>query len=335
MSPQKNDNLLKVIQSEIIKGYSKYKFGNEYLYVKHIDIFLSSKLDEYYNESLAKALEMGAKTREDRIKEVYSQKLWTQKKEQEIEEKKSYLERLKTTKKKMHLKSEADYIKMQIEIQERELKELEKEKEDIIGGTAENFAEKKVNDIFFYLSSFKDEYLNINFFSEQDYEELESTSLNELFKIFEIHSKKINSENIKKISLSPSFLNYFYLCDDNPVSFFGKPVCNLTFYQLEVFSNAKYYKQILIESNSNIPEDIKQNPDKLIEWFEINKNAQKMISQYDNSDDSNLSLVGATKEDLQHIGLSHLTPSKSNLAEEAAKKGGVLTMEDLIRLNKL
>jgi len=323
---------LKKLQSEIIKGYSKYNFQGKCLYVKHIDIFISGELEEIYADSLEKAAKKGVKTYQEKLQEVYSSGEWTQKEERDLEEKIDYVKRLEETKRKMFLKSQIEYMKFEIAEFEKKIKELQSKKDKAIGITAESFADKRINDKFFFLSSFSDENLKNSFWTEEDYDELEPDEYISISSKFLEHTEKFSSRTLKKISISPSFMNYFYICSEDPCAFWGKPVAHLSFYQNEVFSHAKYYKSILANTNG-IPDDIKDDPDKIVEWFETNKNAEKVLSKYD-KDNSNVSLVGATKEDLDHIGLGGQV-SKNNLIKEAAKRGGKLSMEDMLRISNV
>ena len=129
-------------------------------------------------------------------------------------------------------------------------------------------------------------------------------------------------------------MDKIYLCENNPYSFFGESIVKLTFYQIELFGYARYYKSLMENSDNKPPEEIAQDPEKLVEWFESAKSAKETLdkSKTAGTEGSASSLVGATKADLKRLGLDN--PNETiNLAKKAAEKGGKLNMEDLMKLH--
>ena len=139
---------------------------------------------------------------------------------------------------------------------------------------------------------------------------------------------------LKRIALADFFTNIFYLCDDNVFNFYGKPVINLTFHQIEIYSYGRYFKSILQNSEDKIPEHIAEDPDKLIEWAESSKNVKDVLekSSVSDKDGAATSIVGATKEDLAKAGISQ-DEDVIDLSKKAQEQGGKLTMEDLMKLH--
>jgi hypothetical protein len=171
-------------------------------------------------------------------------------------------------------------------------------------------------------------------FSKEEFDELGEGQMVELIGIYNKSTKKFKSDALKRISVSGFFTNLFYLCSDNPFVFFGKSVVELTFYQIELFGYGRYYKNMIENSENKPPEEISSNPEKLVEWFESSKSARETLdkSKMGGQDGSATSLVGASKEDLQRLGLDN--PNETiNLAKKAAEKGGSLTMDDMMKLH--
>ena len=86
------------------------------------------------------------------------------------------------------------------------------------------------------------------------------------------------------------------------------------------------------DTKNKPPEDIVNDPDKLIEWADANRNAQEVLEKTKDEEGSASSLVGATPEDLKHLGIDVQTDGIS-LEKAAAEKGGSLNMEDLMKLH--
>jgi hypothetical protein len=330
---------LKIIFSEIIKGYSKKNIeGFGTLFFKHINNQDSADIDIYNQQFLDKAKNMGLPTEKEQEEYLIKEELWEESKNRRIIELEKFLINLKTTKSKLFLKAQIDQINAEIEKNELELKTLKFERKDLIGFTAEDYTFKKINEYYMYVSLFKDETLKERFFKEADYEDLDNKDIMSLIKNYNEVNSKFNDRNLKKISLASYFSNIFYLSKDDPFVFYGKPLVELSFYQIELFSYGRYFKGILTNAKNKPPEYLMKDPDQLIEWFEGSKNVDEVLnknSKVVQKDNVATSIVGATSEDLKRLGVKKQEDGAIDLTKEAAKKGGKLDMQDLIKLHGL
>ena len=327
------DASLKVIFSEILRGFT-FVDSEDYgkIKIKHFTNFDSAELDIKNKLFYDKAISQGLPTRDDRIKYLLKENIWTEEKNKDVLQTKSMLAGLKNSKSKVFLQSHIDNINKQIAENQSKLAALELEKEELIGFCAENYASRRINEYYMYnavLSSNGEK-----LFTEDQFEDLEEIRLVELIGIYNKSTKKFNSTSLKKISLSGFFTNLFYLCSDNAHVFFGKPLVELTFYQIELFGYGRYYKSLMENSETQVPDDVKEDPEKLIEWFDSTKSAREALEKSKNAgqDGSATSLVGATPEDLKRLGLDNPNETIS-LAKKAAEKGGRLNMEDMMKLH--
>ena len=103
------------------------------------------------------------------------------------------------------------------------------------------------------------------------------------------------------------------------MTFFGKPVIGLTYYQVELFGYAKHFKHLMSELKSKPPEEYYDDPDKLIDFVEAGKNAEKMLekSSKNAKEHEAMSVVGATAQDLERMGL---TPSNNEIGNTNLSK---------------
>mgnify|MGYP003125273615 CR=1 FL=1 len=329
---------LRRVFTEVVRGFSKStidEFGD--FYIKHLDVFDSEEIDEKNEEYLSYAKNKGLPTEKEKIKQLKEDELWEDSKEKEIDEITDYIKQLKITKSKFFLKSQIDQMSVQIEDETQKLTKLIEERYALIGLTAEVFASKKINEYYIFKTLYKEPDFKNTLFSEEEYDELSESQLIQLIKKFNHNSSRFSARNLKRIALSPFFLNDFYLCEDNPMSYFGKPLVELTYNQAELFSHAKQFKYMLQEMKHKPSVEVMSDPDKLIEVYDAGKNADKVMSKLDGDSDAT-TLVGATKEDLKVLGMetSEDAPEQGvDLAKEAAKKGGNLGMDELIKLHGL
>ena len=328
-----DENNLKVIFSEVLRGYTlvnSEKFGK--VRIKHFTNYDSAELDIKNKYFYDKALKEGLPTRQERIDFLLKENIWTDEKNKNIIELRSLIAGLQKSKSKVFLKAHIDDINKQIEENQVKLTAAEVEKEEMIGFCAEVYAARRVNEHYMYNALLSES--GDRLFTIDEFEELDSAKVMSLIETYNKSTKQFNSNVLKKVSLAPFFTNLFYLCENNAHVFFGKPLVNLTFYQIELFGYARYYKSMMENSEAKVPDEIKENPDKLIDWFDSTKSARETLDKSKNEgvEGSATTLVGATKGDLKRLGLDN--PNETiNLAKKAAEKGGSLTMEDMMKLH--
>jgi len=324
---------LKVVFSEILRGYTLVTvpdFGE--VKIKHFNNFDSAELDIKNRFFYDKAVSQGLPTRKERIDHLLEEDIWTDEKNKEILNLQSLIAGLKVSKSKVFLQVHIDQINNDLKKNQAELSTLSLKKEELIGFSAEAYAARRINEHYMHNAFFRED--GEKLFTEEEFEELEEGKLVDLIGTYNKSAKKFNSSDLKKLSVSGFFTNLFYLCENNAYSFFGKPLVQLTFYQIELFGYGRYYKSLIENSDNKLPNEISSDPEKIVEWFESSKSAQATLDKSKNAgaEGSATSLVGATKEDLKRLGLDN--PSETiNMAKKASEKGGKLNMDDMMKLH--
>ena len=125
---------------------------------------------------------------------------------------------------------------------------------------------------------------------------------------------------------------YFPFSDDT-VGFFGTPVVQLTYNQLKLIVYTKIFKNIF-ENNQHIPEKIKKDPQALLDYGSVSEDAKNKIKDKLGEDKDGSTLFNATEEDFEWAGLEKPTEKAGiSLQKAAEKKGGSLSMQDLMELS--
>lgn len=322
---------LKLIFSEIIEGYSfvpSKLFGD--LKIKHINNFDAAKTDIKNHYYFEKAVSQGLEKREDKIDYLIKEKLWDPEKDKQAKRLEDMLKGMRKTKSKLILQTQIDAINKDIEENELQLSTILAEKETIIGFTAEEYAQRRINEYYMYISIL-DENGN-RLFKEDEFQELDEEQVAEIMTVYSKNNEKFKAEVLKKIALADFFTNIFYLCDDNVFNFYGKPVINLTFYQIEIYSYGRYFKSLIQNSEDKIPDHIVEDPDKLIEWAQSSKNVKEVLEKNSGEEAGASSIMGATKEDLAKAGVNQ-DQDVIDLSKKAEEQGGRLSMDDLMKLH--
>lgn len=328
-------NKVRILFVDILKGYTIAYYKNNKLYFKHNTSIDSGDIDHIKQDFIEKAKKNGLPTEQQKEEYLISEKLWSKEKNEEIKKIKFYISGLKQTKSKLFKNEDIDHVNKQINEENIKLFTLIAERKDLLGFTVEDYANKKINEYYMFNSLFRDKDLKDKFFSEEEFDELENKDLSEILEIYNNLNKDYIDKNLKKIALSSYYLSLFNLSDDNPYYMYGKPIVYLTFYQIEIFGYARYFKNALSEAKHKPPDEYYEDPDKLIEWLESSKNVEEMLNKNENSQKKTegaiaTSIVGAKKEDLAKIGKDENSVS---LHKEAERKGGTLSMEDLMKMH--
>jgi hypothetical protein len=328
-------NKLRLLFIDILKGYSLSYYKSNKLYFKHNTSFDSGEIDHLKQEFIEKAKRNGLPTESQKEEYLILENLWSKENNEKINKLKSDISTLRQTKSKLFKSDDINEFNRQIDQKKLELITLAAERKDLLGFTVEDYANKKINEYYMFNSLFKDKDLKDRYFSEQEFDELENKDISEVLEIYNNINKNFIENNLKKIALSSYYLSLFNLCDENAYNLYGKPIIYLTFYQMEVFGYARYFKNALSEAKHKPSDEYYEDPDKLIEWLESSKNVEEVLSKNENNQKKTegaiaTSIVGAKKEDLAKIGKDE---NGISLHKEAQKKGGTLSMEDLMKMH--
>lgn len=322
---------VRLILADIIRGYThveESEFGP--FFIKHLNNFDIADIDSVYSLYFEKAKSKNILTNKEKIEFLIKNDIWSKKEEDKLKDYKKTLDQYDLNKSNEFVKSKRDIWKDEIEKLQKDINKLEIKRANLMGDTAESFASKKANEEHIILSFYKDKEFKRNLFSRQEFNEFDNKIISKIIELLKINTEKFNPRNLIKISLSPSYLNMFNLSSESIYEFYGKPVIQLSFYQMDVWGSARRFQQDLSQF-PNIPKDIQSDPDKLIEYIELNKNYKKAFPDKDNEEGGGgVSIVGANKEDLEILGM---TPDNTfNFDKELKKAGGKLGMEKILTL---
>lgn len=312
---------------DICQGFSliNCKLGN--FYFKHVSINDQVHIDELRESFIEEAQSRGLPTVKEALSSLKDEGYWTDKEELAISQEEMFLQKLVDQKKNTYLKSQIDIFNKQINESLTKINELKNKRNSFLGNTCENYADQRITEEFLKFSLYKNKTFDNLCYTDEDFDNLSSEDLSELVSCYNKLLVNFSDSRIQKLVLE-DFFSYYISYSEDPLHFYGKPVVNLTHNQLRMILFARYFKNIL-SNNDKIPEDIKKDPDKLIDYVNANEKAKQRIQDKDNQATS---IVGATKEDYKYINMDKGDKKSLSLAEEAKKKGGSLDMKDLMKL---
>lgn len=322
------------IYYEIARGYSKNFLNKKHIYFKHPTLAEHFSIYANYDLIIENVKQKGVQTESDKLEEAISNDWWTVEKEEKFRLLKKTAENLIKTKNKLLLKSQKEAIDKDIKKTESILFTYLKERKDIIGYTAEQYAQEKFFDELIISSCYKDVDLKIRYFDNEDeFYSISDEDNSILRNLYTKYSTCFSTDVIKLIAANGFFQNLIYL-DTIPQSFWGKPVVECSKYQIDLLVYGKMFKSTIdlyTKNDKPISEEIINDPEKFIQWFDsLNTSKSVTRSKTKNSGKKNnvSSYVGATKEDLDKLGVKVEKLKGKSLLELAEEKGGVLEKSD-------
>jgi hypothetical protein len=323
---------------KICLGYSSFNFEHfGEVFVAHLRHLQSCKIRQSYDEGMDLAKKLGLKPEKDYLEYFIEKKWWSKEKEDEIKGLSNFIESLKKSKERVILPSQKEAFEKEIAETQINLSNIILERKSLIPFTAEEYAEKHYGKVFLLESLFKDSKLLEKAFQNQEsLKDIDDEVYEKLWSNTMLSIAEFSVENIKYLSASSFFQNLLYLSgkDHSCYNFFGKPVVELTTYQIDVFSNGVYYRSFIENSTEKISSDILSDPKSLIDWIESNSSAssgaKKMLDKSPNSKKKARkgeersgrmsSFVGATKSDYEKLGIQGLAGEDSGLFAAAKKQ---------------
>lgn len=332
-----------IIFSEIAQGYSKFTISGEEIFFKHPTQAEHFLIYSKYNSILDDAQKRGLMTEKNKVNFCIENGWWDRKKENRIDSLNFEIKNLKVTQSKLLLPSQKQQIQERITKLNNILVSFHKERNEIVGYTAEKYALDKFYDETIIALSFENENLTQRVFkSDDDYYDLPDERVEKVREIYSKYSEIISPINIKKVAACTFFQNMIYLYDDgiNVMDFWGKSTSKCTKHQIDLLINAKSLKHSIkseLEAGNKLPDDILLDPDKFVEWADNRASGgtkQNAVQNSSGSDNSVSSFIGATKEDLDKMGVKIEKIQGKSLLELAQENGGVLEKDNYMNVRQ-
>jgi len=318
---ESNERIINRVFSEIIQGYSTVKINNVECYIKHFDVMAESVIENIKNYKFTEGIKRGLLTEENKLDILIKNDLWKEEREKEVIEIKEEITILKSNLKVAYIPSQIKPIREKIDILQESLHKIYLEKSELLGMTAEKYAEKSSSNHYICTSLFKDKFLKNPLFTLEEFNELDTEDLNKIVSIFNESIEILNEINIKRVSCSNVFQNMFSLAESS-YEFLGKPVAFFTFYQTSLLSYGNNYKYILANVPS-VPDEFRNDPEKLEELFTSTQNINKMRQK---TEGKNIEIFGATPEDLKSLGVD---TSKQDKLDQMILENGEMDMAEM------
>lgn len=273
------------------------------------------EIDGFYDTALAVALKRGIRSEKDQVKWLNDKGLWTKKDELRLIQDKAYIDNLRKTKANLFLKAQIAPIQKSLEEAIAKYESEIRKKQSLIGTTAEKATERKIQYEYLRLAFYKDPDLTDRVFTSKEVSKLDDEETELALSIYVDIISSLDNRAIRSISVAHYFTSAFYLSGESLSSFFGKPLCNLSFPQINLLTYATYFRNIL--KTNNVPDEWHENPDKLEDFINRRGNADKALNK---AGSGRVGIVGATQEDFDNLNLRNDSDQMQGLIDKEYKE---------------
>lgn len=275
---------------EVLRGYSVLECGNRDVFFKHFYYCDYLELDEYESKQLRIAKRSGIKTEEELIQNAISKNYWSNNLEEKIQSLQWMISKSEKASSKIKDNIQKAAFEKSIKKQRDELTELKNRRLAIVQYSAENCANSKRSSKLLKGSLFYDKEFS---------KPLAEEDLSLVIDDFKVKLSHLNSEdNLLRAAFESSFFDIFSMSYRDPLSIIKRDIFNITVLQ----KNLLAYANLLLNKLKNVdmPDDVKQDPKKILEFSKSEKDPEK------------------TSEGVE------------DLREKMSKRGGKLKAEDLL-----
>ena len=316
------------IYTEIVDGCSTSFIGPQRIYIKHQSVSDVVDYEIIYDKYYSYATDRGLLNEEVLLEELRKNGIWTEQDESEIKSQQFFLDNLSRSKGNLYLQAAIDKANEQELEAEKKLFEIKQKKDSLLLNSVENYAQNRANDYFVSRSFFRDVKQKEHLYTEEEFEFLDISEIKKVIHCYNSFSDKFSELSIQRLVLQ-DFFKIYYSFSEQSMDFFGKPVVSLTNFQLNLILYTRVFKNIF-DSHQDIPDQINKDPKMLLDFAPNSESRERAKERISKAGDGGAGVMGATRQDLDKLGVDRPEASATNLHEAAKKKGGSLSMKDLM-----
>ena len=285
---------------DINNGFTRF---NE-LYIKHFNFRDEIDLKNHYDAQLEDLTEIPLE--EQQLELLMDKGIWKKKQEGDLNLKRVRLKAAETTLPNLLIDSQKRPIEEQIKKLKEEVLELELEKSEYMGITREAIANTNSYEYILYLSVFNDSDFKEPTFpnKEKDLDDVNPDELVEIQTAVVLTRQICSLDTCKKVACSyyvQSMINC--LPEDHEYLLFDRPVHAFTVPQINLVQYCSTFRKIF--SRYTVPDDIADDPDKILEFPKQAEKLAKIREKHSGSEDlgSGKTYLGASQEEMKDMGM--------------------------------
>lgn len=284
---------------DITRGYSVGSYKGAPLYVRHLSHVSHLNFDDLQLRFEEEAKGVGAASEADRMADLRAKGQWSDAKEAEITRQREVIASIEDGKRTVAVPSMIVHYEQQIARERETLGKLLTERGDLIRFTTEIYAHQKVNDYYILFNLFKDNTLREPVLVMDELDDMENSEVEAIHEAYQKAIESCSDTNLRRLAVADFYTSYYNLCSDNLQSFYGRPVCEMTYYQVRLGNISRYFKALLEQTDlSKVPMGVRGDPEAIERMHISQKNMAAMAA--DGKVPTNL-----TQADMEQTGMKH------------------------------
>jgi hypothetical protein len=287
-------NTLRRAFVDVCRGYS-LGHADRPFYVRHLGHAEHVDFDLIQHRFEAEAAAMGAQTEAQRLAYLFAKGQWDQAREKAIDTQRDYIARLEAGRQTIGIPSVLRSHDQQTAEERKKLTQMLMERATAIGMTVELYARRRAEDYSIVHNLFADSTFREPLVSMEAFEDLEDAQVDKLHDAYRAAIEPCADANLRRLAVQDFFVSYYTLCADNAHAFYGRPICELTYYQVKLANIARYMKGVIDHTDLNkLAPNKRVDPDALEQAYIMQKNQASMEGR---------SPVGLTSTDIKEMGM--------------------------------
>lgn len=279
MPPPDNLSTLRRGFVDICRGYSVGTYKGSTIYIKHLGHVDHMAFDDIQLAFKNEAIAEGAKTEEERLQYLVSKGLWSASKDEDIERQRDTIARFEDGRRTIPQPSMLRLHDKQTQDERDKLVKMLTEKGELIGVTAETYATQRLNDHYIINNLFSDVAMSHPFFSESSFEDFNNSEVEDITAAYNAATDCCSDANIKRLVVQDFYITYYSACNDNLYTFFGRPVCQMTYYMVKCGSYSRYFKRLMEDTDlSRLSREKRMDPDMIESTHQTQRNTATMAA---------------------------------------------------------
>lgn len=281
---------------DVCNGFSIGSLDEKPVYVKHLTHFDHEEFDTRQAGFEQEGITQGNPTEKERVTLLLKLGMWSPAKDNEIARQKDAVGQYEEARKGMVQPSIIVQYDRQIADERAKLNRLESERIGLIGMTVETYAQRRLNDHYILSSLFSDAAMTAPLLTDIAFESLPDSRVNEIHDAYNAAIESCGEANLRRLAVQDLFQSYYAL-SDSAASFYGKPIVQLTYYQVRLANYGRYYRSLLDNMDSSTLTPAQRNDPDAIERIAMAKrnqdaNGDKVPTQLTSEDIKAMGLEG-------------------------------------------
>jgi hypothetical protein len=296
--PPATFSLLRRAFSDVCRGYSSTTYRGQVVYIKHLSHSDHELFEETQERFRQDAIKRGALSEADKLADLIKRGRWSQEKEDDTAKQRDAIVQFEEGKRNMVVPSMIKTQEAQIKAERDKLNKMLVMRAEQMGITAETYSQQRLNDHYILHNLYVDKELSIPLFNQESFDDLSDAEIQTVVDTYNGATECCSDENLRLLCVQDFFISYYSLVGDSLSDFFGRPICEMTYYQVRLGGVSRYYRSLMENTDmSRIPPNQRNDPDALDRAFSSQKNQSKMAAE------GRVPNVGLTKDDVRELGL--------------------------------